>query len=28
MLWNHVIEKVKVKWKYFGPDEATWEMAD
>ena len=28
MLWNRAIEYVKVKWKYFGPDEDTWEMAD
>eukprot|EP00253_Pinus_taeda_P023775 PITA_23775 len=26
MLWNRAIEQVKVQWKHFGPDEATWEM--
>ena len=28
MLQNRVIEQVKVQWKHFGPDEATWEMLD
>eukprot|EP00253_Pinus_taeda_P002068 PITA_02068 len=28
MLWNQAIEQVKVQWKHFGLDEATWEMAD
>jgi len=28
MLWNRAIEQVKVQWKHFGPDEATWEMDD
>jgi len=28
MLWNLVIEQVKVQWKHFGPNEATWEMVD
>lgn len=28
MLRNRAIEQVKVQWKQFGPDEATWEMAD
>jgi len=28
MLWNREIEQVKVKWKHFGLDEATWEMTD
>jgi len=28
MLWNLAIEKFKMKWKYFGPNEATWEMED
>jgi len=28
MIWNREIEQVKVKWKQFGPDEATWEMVD
>jgi len=28
MLWNQAIEKFKVQWKHFGPNEATWEMAD
>jgi len=28
MLRNISIEKVKVWWKHFGPEEATWEMAD
>eukprot|EP00253_Pinus_taeda_P025179 PITA_25179 len=28
MLWNQAIEQVKVQWKHFGPNEATWDMAD
>jgi len=28
MLWNRVIEKVKVQRKHFGPNKATWEMED
>eukprot|EP00253_Pinus_taeda_P028864 PITA_28864 len=28
MLRNKAIEKVKVKWNHFGPEEATWEMVD
>ena len=28
MLRNIDIEQVKVLWKHFGPEEATWEMAD
>eukprot|EP00253_Pinus_taeda_P019679 PITA_19679 len=28
MLRNKAIEKVKVEWKHFGPEEVTWEMAD
>lgn len=28
MLQNREIEQVKVQWKNFGPDEATWEMVD
>lgn len=28
MLWNWEIEKVKVQWKHFRPDEATWEMVN
>lgn len=27
MLQNQEIKQVKVKWKQFGPDKATWEMA-
>ena len=27
-LWNRTIAQVKVQWKHFGPDEATWEMED
>jgi hypothetical protein len=27
-LRNINIAQVKVQWKYFGPDEATWEMED
>jgi hypothetical protein len=27
-LKNRTIVQVKVKWKHFGPDEATWEMED
>ena len=25
MLWKRVITQVKVQWKHFGSDEATWE---
>eukprot|EP00253_Pinus_taeda_P019712 PITA_19712 len=28
MLRNREIEQVKVQWKHFGPNEATWEMVD
>jgi len=28
MLRNQEIMQVKVQWKHFGLDEATWEMAD
>ena len=27
-LKNQTISQVKVQWKHFGPDEATWEMED
>ena len=27
-LGNQTIAQVKVQWKHFGPDEATWEMDD
>jgi hypothetical protein len=27
-LRNRTIARVKVQWKHFGPDEATWEMED
>jgi hypothetical protein len=27
-LRNRTIAQVKVQWKHFGPDEATWEMGD
>ena len=27
-LQNRTIAQVKVQWKHFGPDEATWEMED
>jgi hypothetical protein len=27
-LGNQTIAQVKVQWKHFGPDEATWEMED
>ena len=27
-LENRTIAQVKVQWKHFGPDEATWEMED
>jgi hypothetical protein len=27
-LRNQTIAQVKVQWKHFGPDEATWEMED
>jgi hypothetical protein len=28
MLWNRVIVQVKVQWKHFSPEEATWELED
>ena len=28
MLHNQAIDQVKVQWKHFGLDEATWEMED
>jgi hypothetical protein len=28
LLLNRTIAQVKVQWKHFGPDEATWEMED
>ena len=28
MLWNWAIVQVKVQWKHFSPEEATWEMDD
>jgi hypothetical protein len=28
MLWNRAIMQVKVQWKHFGADEATWELED
>jgi len=28
ILWNGAIEKVKVQWKHYGPEKATWEMVD
>ena len=28
MLQNRVVGQVKVQWKHYGPDEATWEMED
>jgi len=28
MLQNREIKQVKVQWKHFGPDEATWEITD
>ena len=28
MLWNQAIGQVKVQWKHYGPDEATWELED
>ena len=28
MLQNLEIKKVKVQWKHFGPNEATWEIED
>ena len=27
-LWNQTIAQVKVQWRHFGPDEATWERED
>ena len=28
VLWNRVIGEVKVQWKHYGPNEATWELED
>jgi hypothetical protein len=28
LLWNRAIMQVKVQWKHFGADEATWELED
>jgi hypothetical protein len=28
VLWNWVIVQVKVQWKHFSPEEATWELED
>ena len=28
MLWNRVIELVKVQWTYYGPEDATWDHED
>ena len=28
MLWNRAIVQIKVQWKHFSPEEATWEMED
>ena len=28
VLWNRAVGHVKVQWKHYGPDEATWEMED
>jgi hypothetical protein len=28
ILWNRVITQVKVQWKHFSPEEATWELED
>jgi hypothetical protein len=28
LLWNRVVVQVKVQWKHFGVDEATWELDD
>jgi hypothetical protein len=28
MLWNRVIELVKVQWTFCGPEDATWEHED
>jgi hypothetical protein len=25
-LWNRVVPEVKVQWKHFSPEEATWEL--
>jgi hypothetical protein len=25
-LWNRVVAQVKVQWKHFSPEEATWEL--
>jgi hypothetical protein len=28
ILWNRAIAKVKVQWKHFSHEEATWELED
>ena len=28
VLWNQAIGQVKVQWKHYGPNEATWELED
>jgi len=28
VLWNQAIIQVKVQWKHFNPEEATWELED
>ena len=28
MLLNQAVGQVKVQWKHYGPDEATWELED
>ena len=27
-LWNRAIIQIKVQWKHFSPEEATWKMED
>jgi hypothetical protein len=28
MIWNEVIELVKVQWTYYSPEDVTWENED
>jgi hypothetical protein len=28
VLWNRVVTQVKLQWKHFSPEEATWELEE